>query len=381
MMLACSMAVSAQTIDSLIVQMAQHGAQGNMLKAQNEAAIATNHTGLSLADPSVGFNYLWGSPHDVGQRKDISVTQTLDFATLSGSKRKEAIAKDNLANAIYERGTLSLKQEAMLLLVDIAAANDTRRLYAERIAANEKLVEACRKRINAGDASKLELNKATLTLAATRADASDAETERQRLLHSPMVTMNLTETQREMLQSITTEEMEKVIRRMAPATKLTDAEALETQKQVEAAKAALTNAQRENLPEVTAGFMAELTREEKFKGISIGLNIPIWNNARRIRSAKAQVVAAESEHQLKQKEVEARREQYHQLAVSTLNQYEDVKKSISILDAQEKMLQKAYAEGEMSIVDFIIEQEAYYDLHFRCVQAHSRHLAALCLQE
>lgn len=382
-MLVCSLTANAQSnsIDSLIILMSQHGIQQRTLRAQNEAAVASNNSDLGLDDPSIGFNYLWGSPRDVGQRKDISITQSLDIATITGSKRREADARNMLANATYERGIASLEQEAILLLVEIAAANETSTLYTQHIAAQERLIEMCRKRIDAGDIGKLDLTRATLALATLCADAAESETQRCQLLNSPLVTMNLAEVQRQQLPLLTLEAVGQAILRRSPAARLTEAEASELQNQVSVAKAELTNIRRQNLPSLTAGFMAELTREEKFKGITLGLNIPVWNNARRVKSAKAQLMAAETENQQKQAEIAARTEQRKQLCASTGRQRDDIKRSLDVLSSQTVLLQKAFSAGEISMTEYLIEQDGYYDLRLRYIQASSRHLTALCISD
>lgn len=376
-----SLGSSAESLDSLVLLMSHSGIQHNALKAQNEAAIAANHTGLSLADPSVGYNHLWGSPHDVGQRNDVSVSQSFDFATISGTKRREAKAKDQLADAIYQRSTLSLQQEVLILLLDIATSNKVKQLHAERIAAYETLMKSCRKRVDAGDASKLDLSKATLALASLKADAGDAETARQQLLCSPLIVTTLNDSQRACLQTITTEMIEQTIKRMAPATRVTEAEVEEMRRQVGVAKAELDIVRTQNLPELTAGFMAELTREEKFKGLSFGVNIPLWNNSSRIRSAKAQVVAAEADNQQKIEAIAARRMQYRQLLVDTKEQCEDIRRSLSVLSDANRLLLKAYVEGELSMTEYLLEQDSYYEMQFRYVELQAKHLNAMCLYE
>ena len=48
--------------------------------------------------PEVGFDYLWGSPADIGTRKDISVTQSIDIATISGTRGKIAKSESELSD-------------------------------------------------------------------------------------------------------------------------------------------------------------------------------------------------------------------------------------------------------------------------------------------
>lgn len=63
------------------------------LRKQTEADKLQNKTGITLPDPEVSFDYLWGDPSSIGNRKDFGVTQSFDIATIAGSRRRVAMRR------------------------------------------------------------------------------------------------------------------------------------------------------------------------------------------------------------------------------------------------------------------------------------------------
>lgn len=73
--------------------------------------------------PEVGFDYLWGSPADIGTRKDISVTQSIDIATISGTKGKIAKSESELSDMQFNVRRQEILLQAKLLYINIIYCN------------------------------------------------------------------------------------------------------------------------------------------------------------------------------------------------------------------------------------------------------------------
>ncbi len=87
------------------------------LKALREAADAQkieNRTGIYLADPEIGFNYLWGNPSSIGNRKDINIKQNFDIPTISGLKSRVANQQNTLVEGQYKSDRINILLEAKL---------------------------------------------------------------------------------------------------------------------------------------------------------------------------------------------------------------------------------------------------------------------------
>jgi len=78
---------AAQTsIEEVLHEVEQNNTTLVALKQRVNAETIGNKTDLSLPNPEVEFNYLFGSPSSIGNRTDISVTQGFDFPTVYGRK-------------------------------------------------------------------------------------------------------------------------------------------------------------------------------------------------------------------------------------------------------------------------------------------------------
>ncbi|MDY4059687.1 MAG: transporter, partial [Alloprevotella sp.] len=86
-----SLPLSAQTgIDAVMDSVFTHNTTLKALRAELAADNAASRADLSLDDATMDFGYLWGGPRSLGERKDFSVSQTFDVATLTGAKRSWA---------------------------------------------------------------------------------------------------------------------------------------------------------------------------------------------------------------------------------------------------------------------------------------------------
>ena len=71
--------LNAQTnINSVLTSIEENNTTLKSLRESADAQKLENRTGIYLDNPEVGFNYLWGNPTDIGNRTDLSVSQTFE---------------------------------------------------------------------------------------------------------------------------------------------------------------------------------------------------------------------------------------------------------------------------------------------------------------
>lgn len=368
------LSIFAEDLSPIIQKMMESNVTLKKYRAQTDATKAGNHTGMTLTDPEVEFNYLWGSPKDVGQRKDISVTQHFDYATVFGLKRKEARSKDELAEIQYEQARMLCQQEAITALANIAAANETLLEHRSRIATAEQIANMLRKKMNAGEANKLELNKAVLDLATHKTDAAETEMERDEIL-SNVIFMALDSETKNRLLSITMDDIKEYLTAMNTPT-LMQLEQEKAQKEENVAEAELRSARSASLPELTAGYMSELTREEKFRGVTIGLSIPLWSNRGNVTRAKSQIAALKAEREETIASITAQRNALNSRIGQLSRMIESLESSLKV-SSSESLMRKALIEGEISMMEYIIDRETYYELQSRLIEAKREQLTKI----
>lgn len=365
----------AGDIGSIIERVVQENPTLKKYRAQTDAIKAGNHIGLTLPDPEVEFNYLWGSPNDVGQRKDISITQHFDYATLFGVKRKEAKAKDELAEIQYAQATLLMHQEVLKKVAEIAFYNELMREYDRRIETAEKLADRYKAKMNAGEANKIEVNKILLNLATIRSEAAETEMERTMVMKSSIFQNVISETQERELLDISMNEIEKYTQ-SCRLTSLIQMERDKADKGTIASMAEIRSAKAKGLPELTAGYMAELTRQEKFRGLTFGLSIPLWSNRKNVNHAKSQLEALKAENEESMTELLSQRN----ALIAKMQQLNAFKESLSkniSSTSNESLLSKALNEGEISMLEYLSDRESYYELKLKLINVQKEYVMTL----
>ena len=118
----CSTAQS-NSIAEIMESIEQNNPALNTLRKQTDAQKIENKTGIYLSNPEVEYAYLWGDPSSVGKRHNINVTQTFDFATISGMKNRMADKNNELADISFLSGRQTILLEAQKLCLDVIYCN------------------------------------------------------------------------------------------------------------------------------------------------------------------------------------------------------------------------------------------------------------------
>lgn len=369
-------AVSAQNaIDSILLQIGTNNTTLKALQAEAEALKLENKTGLTLTDPEVEFNYLWGTPDQVGTRKDFSVKQNFDAATVFGMKRDVARQKNILIDTDYKAQRMNLLLEAKKICIELIYTNALLEEVGARKQYAEQLMKGYHQRLDNGDANILEYNKVQLGFAMVKGEwqrlnveKQNLEDELRRLNGGIPVSFNETDYPAELLPA-DFEEWYAQAEIRNPALEYVRKEIDLNKEQVRLSKAM-------NLPVLSAGYMREDVVGQHYQGISLGVSIPLWSNKNRVKQAKAAVRAAES------RQTDAKTQFYARLA----NLYaKTAGLQRIVLDYQQtiqesnnaNLLKKALQAGEISLLDYMMEMDLYYNSLSQALSAERDYQLAL----
>jgi outer membrane protein TolC len=355
-----SASFAQMNVDGAIASILQNNTALKALKEDLEAQKQENKTGIWLPNPELEFNYLWGSPLAVGIRKDISIRQTFDFATVTGMKKKIADGQNRLLELQYRAEKLNIQRQATLYCIDLMYYNALRRELDLRREHADALVGGYKSRLDRGDANMLEYNKAQLNQAAVKGEISNLETERKSVL-SELRRLNggIDMPLNGLEYGVATVLPKSFDAWFAQAEQKSPL--LEYVKQeVEISKRQLSLNKAKSLPNISAGFMREKVTGEAYQGISLGVSIPLWENKNRVRQAKAAILASQA------KQTDSRIQFYEYLK----NLYERTKGLQAVVDDynhslssinSSALLKKALDAGEISLLDYILETGLYYN--------------------
>ena len=348
------------SVDEILRLVEQNNTTLKAASDKTEAAKQEVMMETSLEDPEIGFDYLWGNPGMIGKRKDINVNQTFDLATVFGYRKRLAKSQKELLELELQQKQLETRLEAMDLLVQITYYNQALAIYEERLQQEKQLAASYEKRLAAGDANKREANRARLSLVEIESETEKVKMERDLLMLQLQTLCGGKE--------ITYNNTEYNAINVASSMSLKALQDAQNSQQERVAENDLKTARAQSMPSITAGYMAELTDDEKWNGVTIGVSIPLWSNRHNMKRARLSLQSARSEaadasYKLEQfaASQRLRTERYHDIAQKMQQKLANASSTT--------LLRKALDEGEISLVEYTIESSDLFDLRVKTLEA------------
>lgn len=312
--------------------------------------------------PEVGFDYLWGSPADIGTRKDISVTQSIDIATISGTKGKIAKSESELSDMQFNVRRQEILLQAKLLYINIIYCNAVGAELERRLERSEKVESVYRDMQVRGETDMIEVNKAHLAYLAQRnaldrnkMEAEGFRLELQRLNGGePLEINDLSYVRRDMLPA----DFDTWYKEVADRSP----EIRAARQNVKVNEAVARGIKMSSCPTITAGYMAELVKGSNFRGLTLGLSIPLWSARSKTRQANLSCEASRLEvKDVEASEYSALRSLYEK-ASGLKDLSDELALSLAVSDEAMSMTEKKFREGEISLMDSIMELSLYYSV-------------------
>lgn len=316
----------------------------------------------ALEAPEVGFDYLWSSPADIGTRKDISVTQSIDVAALAGARGKLADSRTELSAIQYNIERQKILLEAKQLYIRIVYCNAVNAELSSRIARSEQIEAAYRDMQARGETDMMEVNKAHLAYLSQKNALSRNMVERESLL-SELQGLNGGEPVEVNASVISTDEVlpadfgawyaeaSQQIPELAYMKKNVDVNAAEAR-----------TAKMANYPSLTAGYMAELVKGSNFRGLTLGLSIPIWSVRSKVRQANASCEAAKLEERDAMTKTYNSFKALYDRAKGLQEISAELSSSLAVSTEAMALTEHKLKAGDISLIDNIMELSLYYSL-------------------
>lgn len=318
-------------------------------------------TGISLYNPTVEYDYLKGSPANAGNQTDITISQSFDFPTAYTRKNQLADQQILQADLQLKISNQELLLEAKKVCIELVYRNKLQIPLAKRKEATEKWLASFKKKLDKGDGTILDVNKAEIQLLEIRKLFQENA--------SAIIKLN------EMLTSLNGgavvafndiayfdvpviadfETLEKEIEQQDYIKKTLEQEKVIAQKQIDVSKA-LT------LPKMEVGYHYQGILGQTYNGIHTGISLPLWESKNTVKLQKAKMIFAESvltdhtnEHYYEIKQLYGR---YESLK-SILSDYEKINQSAEPI----RLLDKALSAGQISVLEYFVELN-YYNTTF-----------------
>lgn len=354
-----SILLSQSTIDNIIAEVEKNNTTLSALRKNADAELIGNKTGLYLENPEFAFNYLWGSPTDIGNRTDISVLQSFDFPSAYSYRNQISEYQNEQVELEYQRQRKAVLFHTRLICNDLIFHNALISEMNKRVAKARSVADSYKSKYDIGEASILEYNKARVNLLNITKDAESSEIEREALL-AELKSLNggvFIEFTDSVYQPQTLdgdfEQWYIQAELNNPLLQWLKQEVAIRQKQ-EKLNSALS------LPKFQAGYMSEDIPGQQFQGITVGLSVPLLENKNSVKYAKAKTIAMQSAESDTRLQFYNNLKALHNKAISlqrSLNEY----RSMVEMFSSSALLQKAFEKGELSLTEYIYELSIYYE--------------------
>lgn len=350
--------VSQNTIDSVLVQVSKNNTRLIALQKNAEAEKLGNKTGILPDNPEFGFNYLWGDPSSIGNRTDISITQTFDFPTAYQYKNQISNLKNQQVELEYVKQQKNILLQTRLICYDLVYTNALKAELNKRLVHAKSIARSYQAKFEIGESNVLENNKAQLNLLNLSKEFESLEIERNDLL-SALSNLNggiFIDFKDSVFSSpeipVDFEQWFVQAEQKNPILSWLKQEIEISQKQVSLNRAM-------SLPKLRAGYMSEKVVGENFQGITAGISIPLWENKNRTKYAKAYAMAMESIAADNKIQFYNELKYLHAKAIALQKNTLDYRKAIGHFD-NSYLFKKALDKGEITLIDYMLEFSIYY---------------------
>lgn len=354
-----AVSVQAQDFREVLDSIAnQHpGIKGFTEEARAEV-IATK-TGNTPGPLSVSYGYFPENSTVEGIKETVGVSQGFDFPTLYSARKQHAEKRRELIDA-RKRGAI---QQEMLrvaqMLTDYVGLAQKAAVLIQRKANADKLNEAYAVAFAQGEVSALEVNKVRVhalqmnkALRLNQAEQDGLQQELEALngeadlpclpeIYAPQGMLPFDE----VLQN-----------RLAQLPALEQA-----QMQQATAEAQIKVEKHANLPGLSVGYASESVAGSSFKGVTMGLSIPLWSNKNKLSAAKARASAAQLQFASHKALITGQTQRLYTRCESLMTEVEEYKHTLAQMRS-EQMLNQALELGELSVIDYLQELQFYYDV-------------------
>lgn len=333
------------------------------LHGQLEAEKIGNTVGLAPENPEVEFAYLWGSPSVIGQRIDLSVTQSFDFPTVYVHKSKMANLKNEQTELEYKKQRIDMMKEVGKLYYNIVYQNVRINDMQTCLSHLTEIADSYAQKLEMGEINIFDYNKMKLTALNMEQELKHAQIERQNLL-SELAQINGGKEIAVNCSWFPAIALEADFEQWYKGIEANNPMLAWLRKELEINERQISLSRSSWAPQFFAGYMREQVPGENFQGIKVGISLPLWNNLNSVKQAKLQNSAINLVLFDQKNQFYNRLKAQHAMVVSLLQQidnYEEVLSETSQFD----LLHNALEKGEIDIVNYLLEYAMYHESHER----------------
>lgn len=364
----------ADNIGDVLKQVAANNLTLQALAHDNQADVLDIKASNSIGGPSVEYSPFFTKGYSGVAESELVVSQEIDFPTKYAARNKQAKMQNIVGEQLLIKQRRDILLQAQLLCIDLIRLNQTLSMLHERLANSETLLQMYQKRMDAGDANALELNKVKLDCMEVRTLVNEAQGERTSLLQQLRQLnggkpIDVIDTVLPEYPQITNFES---YRALALAS---DADVAVAQTALRAADMNLKLQKNEWLPNISFGYRRNTEHGEGINGFLVGVSFPLYSNSNNVKAARQRRESAELQVMQAHNEAEASmRTNYEQLqGLQQVIDHSDVK----LLQESLTLFAKALQQGEITALVYYVEINSIYEKLQRHIDLHCQSVKLL----
>lgn len=369
LVLMASAAKAEGSIGDVLKQIAQNNLTLKALHHEGEAEVLDMKAANAPGGLSVEYSPFFRSGYSGVAESELVVSQEIQFPTKYADRNKQAKMQKAVGGKVYEKNRRDILLEAQLLCVDVIRLNKTLAMLGQRLKNSEALRQMYDKRMEAGDANILEVNKVKLDCMEVQTLVSEAQNERMLLLQQ-LAELNggkpvaIDDVEIPKFQPIADFESYKALALASDA----DIQMAETM--LQSADMNVKMQKREWLPDISFGYRRNTEQKEAVNGVLVGVSFPLYSNSKNIRAAKERRRSAQLQVEQARSAAESQlRSGYQQLVgLQQVLDHSDVK----MMQESIELFAKALQQGEINALEYYTEVNSIYEKLQRHIDVHTQ---------
>lgn len=345
-------------IDRVLAQIEKNNTTLIALQKRVESDKIANKTDIFLQNPEIEFNYLWSNDM-IGNRTDFSATQVFDFPSAYSYKNQISNIKNEQLEHEYLKQKKELLLNARLICYDLIYTNALKAEISKRLIHAQNIADAYKSKLDIGETNILEFNKAQLNLLNLNNEKEVLSIE-QEALQAELTRLNggvqINFSENEFQLAVLPADFEQWYVQAEQSNPLLNW----LKKEVELSQKHISLNKALSMPKFQTGYMSESVVGQEFKGISLGMTIPLWESKNMLKQAKANALAIEYTASDKKLQFYSHLRMLHSKAVSLQINASEYKSKLQMFNNSE-LLKKAFYKGEITLINYMLELSLYYE--------------------
>lgn len=289
-------ALPAQVKDPIFHVLEQIEQNNLQLKAAREtmkAEVLETKAENNLSNPEVNYAHLFSSQRSGQQQSELTVVQGFDFPTAYSARSKAGELEADARQRSYMVQRREVLLQAKLLCLDLIGLNREANLLTLLQAHADSLAQLCETRLESGDATALEVNRARLGLMALHTELADNVSAHRTALQS-LLAMNANLSIEGMVEDTYPDlpalpDYATLCDELLPKNH----EVQQAEAESKASRKRVSVSRQAGLPKLQVGYRRNTAPAEEFNGFIIGGSIPLFENRNKVKAASARALSAE----------------------------------------------------------------------------------------